>query len=53
MDNQYRLSPLIVDEAAIKAARVEATLRRNEVVENEEDNIMATYYIELNVTRTN
>ena len=53
VDNQYRLYPLILDEAAIKAARVEAILRRNEVVENEEDNIMATYYIELNVTRTN
>lgn len=53
VDQQYRLYPAILDEAAIQAARVEATLRRNDVKEDEEEKAMATYYIELNVTRTN
>jgi hypothetical protein len=53
VDKLYRLYPVILDEAAIKAARVEATLRRNETQEDEEEKAMATYYIELNVTRTN
>jgi hypothetical protein len=53
VDQQYRLYPLIVDEAAINTARVEAALRRNEAKEDEEEKAMATYYIELNVTRTN
>jgi hypothetical protein len=53
VDKLYRLYPAILDEAAIKAARVEATLRRNEIQEDEEEKAMATYYIELNVTRTN
>jgi len=53
VDKQYRLYPAIVDEAAIKAARVEATLRSNEAQDDEEEKTLATYYIELNVTRTN
>ena len=53
VNQQYRLYPLILDEAAITAARVEATLRRNQTQEDEEEKAMATYYIELNVTRTN
>jgi len=53
VDKQYRLYPTILDEAAIKAARVEATLRRNEAQEDEQEKALATYYIELNVTRTN
>lgn len=36
VDKQYRLYPTILDEAAIKAARVEATLRRNEAQEDEQ-----------------
>lgn len=53
VDKQYRLYPAILDEAAIKAARVEATLRSNEAQEDGEEKTLATYYIELNVTRTN
>ena len=53
VNQQYRLYPLIVDEAAITATRVEATLRQNQYQEDEEEKAMATYYIELNVTRTN
>lgn len=53
VERQHRLYPAILDEAAIKAARVEATLRRNTLQEDEEEKAMATYYIELNVTRTN
>jgi hypothetical protein len=53
VDKLYRLYPSILEEAAIKAARVEATLRGCEVQEDEEEKAMATYYIELNVTRTN
>ena len=53
LDQHYRLYPAVLDEAAIKAARVEATLRRNDLKEDEEEKAMATYYIELNVTRTN
>ncbi len=53
VEKQYRLYPVILDEAAVKAARVEAALRRNTLQEDEEEKAMATYYIELNVTRTN
>lgn len=53
VDKQYRLYPAILDEAAIKTARVEATLRSNAAQEDEEEKTLATYYIELNVTRTN
>jgi len=48
-----RLYPSIVDTEAIKAARVEALLRANEPANEDSDETMATYYIELNVTRTN
>ena len=53
VDKQYRLYPAMLDEAAIKTARVEATLRSNKAQEEEEEKTLATYYIELNVTRTN
>jgi len=48
-----RLYPSVVDTEAIKAARVEALLRANEPAHDDSDETMATYYIELNVTRTN
>ena len=53
VDKHYRLYPDIMDDALIKAARVEAALRRNVPRDDDEDKVMATYYIELNVTRTN
>lgn len=53
VEKHYRLYPAIQDEAAIRAARVEAALRRTAAQEDEEEKTLATYYIELNVTRTN
>ncbi len=47
------LYPAIIDAEAIRAARVEALLRASDQRLDEEDQTMATYYIELNVTRTN
>lgn len=53
VDKHYRLYPDIRDEALVNAARVEAALRRTVPQDDDEDKVMATYYIELNVTRTN
>jgi len=53
IERLYRLYPSIVDPGAIKAARVEALLRASESDGEDNDETMATYYIELNVTRTN
>jgi hypothetical protein len=47
------LYPAIVDAEAIRAARVEALLRATAPTVHDDDETMATYYIELNVTRTN
>jgi hypothetical protein len=53
VEKHFRLYPEVVDSEALTAARVEAALRRNQQQEKEQDETMATYYIELNVTRTN
>lgn len=53
VQQHYRLYPTIIDADAIKAARVEARLRADEPAADDDDETMATYYIELNVTRTN
>lgn len=53
VDRHYRLYPEILDIEAIRAARVEALIRASETTSDAEDEVMATYYIELNVTRTN
>jgi hypothetical protein len=53
VNKHFHLYPLILDDGAIRAARVEAELRRDELQDANEDETMATYYIELNVTRTN
>jgi hypothetical protein len=47
------LYPAVVDAEAIRAARVEALLRATDQQSHDDDETMATYYIELNVTRTN
>lgn len=49
---QYRLYPEIVDAAAIRAARVEAMLRRSAPQEREGDSVLPTYYIELDPSPT-
>jgi hypothetical protein len=53
VDRHYRLYPEILDADAIRAARVEALIRAAGATPDTEDDVMATYYIELNVTRTN
>jgi len=44
---QYRLYPEIVDATAIRAARVEAMLRRSAPQDREGEGVLSTYYIEL------
>jgi hypothetical protein len=54
VEKQYRLYPRIIDQDAINTARVEAALRNNAGGgSQEEEQVLSTYYIELNVTRTN
>jgi len=53
VDRHFHLYPQILDVDAIQAARVEVALRSDELQHDREDETMATYYIELNVTRTN
>jgi hypothetical protein len=49
----YRLYPTVIDSDTLKATLVEALLRANEPSSEDDAEAMATYYIELNVTRTN
>jgi len=53
VNKHFHLYPQILDDGAIMALRVEAALRLGEAQNDNEDETMATYYIELNVTRTN
>jgi len=53
VNKHFHLYPQIIDDSVIRAARVEAELRRDEVHNDGQDDTMTTYYIELNVTRTN
>lgn len=52
VDKQYRLFPEIIDQSLIKAARVEAMMRKGLQPENNEDDIMSTFYIELHPSPT-
>lgn len=52
IDKQFRLYPDIVDEALIKAARVEAMLRKGQQLEPSEEDVMSTFYIELHPSPT-
>lgn len=49
---QYRLYPEIIDVATIRAARVEARLRRSIPEDREDDSALPTYYIELHPSPT-
>ena len=49
---QYRLYPEIIDMTAIRAARVEAMLRRSQPNEGDGDSVVPTYYIELHPSPT-
>ncbi|MCO6411744.1 MAG: hypothetical protein J5I92_03280 [Thiogranum sp.] len=53
VEKQYRLYPEVRDSEALKAMRVEAALRNNLPGNAHDDETMATYYIELNISRTN
>lgn len=53
VEKHYHLYPDIVDHDPLTAARVEAALRKNQAQDEDADEAMSTYYIELNVTRTN
>jgi hypothetical protein len=53
VERHHRLYPAVVDPESIQAARVEALLRASDPSGDTEEETMATYYVELNVTRTN
>ena len=48
VEQQYRLYPQIIDPAAINTARVEAMLRNSQPEPEEEENVLSTWYLELN-----
>ena len=48
VDKQHRLYPAVADESAIRAARVEAMMRRSQPVPVSEEETLSTFYIELN-----
>ena len=52
VDLQYLLYPEVIDESFIRAARVEAKLRRSQMEEVSQDEVMSTFYIELNPSPT-
>ncbi len=52
IEKQFRLYPEIIDEALIKAARVEAMLRKGQQQEKSDEDIMSTFYIELHPSPT-
>ncbi len=52
VDQQYLLYPEIIDESFIRAARVEARMRRSQKQDVKRDEVMSTFYIELNPSPT-
>lgn len=49
VEQQYQLYPASIDETFIPAARVEAALRRSrQAPEQQQDDTLAPFYIELN-----
>jgi len=53
VEKLHRLYPEILDQDAIRRARVEAALRAHQGEGRDRDETMATFYIELNISRTN
>ncbi len=51
VDEQYRLCPDVIDNTMINAARVEAMMRRSLPESDHTDEVMSTFYIELNEPR--
>lgn len=52
VDQQYLLYPEIIDESFIRAARVEARMRRTQKQDVDRDEVMSTFYIELHPSPT-
>ena len=53
VEKNFRFYPEIINPEAINAARVEARLRSNLPEPVDEQETLSTYYIELNISRTN
>ncbi|UCB55550.1 MAG: hypothetical protein JSW45_03210 [Thiotrichales bacterium] len=51
-DQQYLLYPEIIDDSFIRAARVEAKLRKAQMQKLDQDEVMSTFYIELHPSPT-
>lgn len=52
VDQQYLLYPEVIDASFIRSARVEARLRRTQMKAVSQDEVMSTFYIELNPSQT-
>ncbi|MBT8126844.1 MAG: hypothetical protein HKP12_00830 [Gammaproteobacteria bacterium] len=52
VDQQYLLYPAVIDQSFIRAARVEAKLRRSQQEKVDQDEVMSTFYIELHPSPT-
>ena len=52
VDQQYLLYPQVLDESFIRAARVEAELRKTQIQPVDQDEVMSTFYIELHPSPT-
>jgi hypothetical protein len=52
VDRQYLLYPEVIDDAFIRAARVEARLRRLQIEDIDQEEVMSTFYIELHPSPT-
>ncbi len=48
VEQQFRLYPEIIDKAAINTARVEAMFRNSQIEPEEEEDVLSTWYLELN-----
>lgn len=52
VDQQYLLYPEVTDESFVRAARVEAKLRKTQMREADQEEVMSTFYIELHPSPT-
>ncbi len=52
VDRQYLLYPEIIDDSFVRSARVEAMMRRTQIRDAEQDEVMSTFYIELHPSPT-
>lgn len=52
VDKQFRLYPKVIDQELFNAARVEAMLRKGQQTEDNPEDVMSTFYIELHPSPT-